>query len=145
MATKIRLKRFGKKFYAFYRVVVADSRVKRDGKVIEEIGVYDPNKQPSLIQINSERAQYWLGVGVQPSEPVLNLLKITGDWQKFKGLSGAEGTLRTAEAGPDAAARIEAADNEAQKLKAAKSEAAAKAKAEAAAEAEETQPEAEAE
>ncbi|MDK6596520.1 30S ribosomal protein S16, partial [Escherichia coli] len=91
MATKIRLKRFGKKFYAFYRVVVADSRVKRDGKVIEEIGVYDPNKQPSLIQINSERAQYWLGVGAQPSEPVLNLLKITGDWQKFKGLSGAEG------------------------------------------------------
>ena len=131
MATKIRLKRFGKKFYAFYRVVVADSRVKRDGKVIEEIGVYDPNKQPSLIQINSERAQYWLGVGAQPSEPVLNLLKITGDWQKFKGLPGAEGTLRTAEAGPDAAARIEAADNEAQKLKAAKSEAAAKAKAEA--------------
>jgi ribosomal protein S16 len=145
LATKIRLKRFGKKFYAFYRVVVADSRVKRDGKVIEEIGVYDPNKQPSLIQINSERAQYWLGVGAQPSEPVLNLLKITGDWQKFKGLPGAEGTLRTAEAGPDAAARIEAADNEAQKLKAAKSEAAAKAKAEAAAEAEETQPEAEAE
>ena len=145
MATKIRLKRFGKKFYAFYRVVVADSRVKRDGKVIEEIGVYDPNKQPSLIQINSERAQYWLGVGAQPAEPVLNLLKITGDWQKFKGLPGAEGTLRTAEAGPDAAARIEAADNEAQKLKAAKSEAAAKAKAEAAAEAEETQPEAEAE
>ncbi|MDK6664269.1 30S ribosomal protein S16 [Alloscardovia omnicolens] len=145
MATKIRLKRFGKKFYAFYRVVVADSRVKRDGKVIEEIGVYDPNKQPSLIQINSERAQYWLGVGAQPSEPVLNLLKITGDWQKFKGLPGAEGTLRTAEAGPDAAARIEAADNEAQKLKAAKSEAAAKAKSEAAAEAEETQPEAEAE
>lgn len=144
MATKIRLKRFGKKFYAFYRVVVADSRVKRDGKVIEEIGVYDPNKQPSLIQINSERAQYWLGVGAQPSEPVLNLLKITGDWQKFKGLPGAEGTLRTAEAGPDAAARIEAADNEAQKLKAAKSEVAAKAKAEAAAEAEETQPEAEA-
>ena len=115
------MKRFGKKFYAFYRVVVADSRVKRDGKVIEEIGVYDPNKQPSLIQINSERAQYWLGVGAQPSEPVLNLLKITGDWQKFKGLPGAEGTLRTAEAGPDAAARIEAADNEAQKLKAAKS------------------------
>lgn len=145
MATKIRLKRFGKKFYAFYRVVVADSRVKRDGKVIEEIGVYDPNKQPSLIQINSERAQYWLGVGAQPSEPVLNLLKITGDWQKFKGLPGAEGTLRTAEAGPDAAARIEAADNKAQKLKAAKSEAAAKAKTEAAAEAEETQPEAEAE
>lgn len=146
MATKIRLKRFGKKFYAFYRVVVADSRVKRDGKAIEEIGIYDPNKQPSLIQIDSERAQYWLGVGAQPSEPVLNLLKITGDWQKFKGLPGAEGTLRTAEDGPDAAARIEAAENEAQKLKAAKSEAAAKAKAEAEAAAEapaETEAEAE--
>ncbi|TCD54683.1 30S ribosomal protein S16 [Alloscardovia theropitheci] len=134
MATKIRLKRFGKKFYAFYRVVVADSRVKRDGKVIEEIGVYDPNKQPSLIQIDSERAQYWLGVGAQPSEPVLNLLKITGDWQKFKGLPGAEGTLRTAEDGPDAAARIEAADNQAQKLKAAKAEAKALAATEAVAE-----------
>ena len=131
MATKIRLKRFGKKFYAFYRVVVADSRVKRDGKVIEEIGVYDPNKQPSLIQIDSERAQYWLGVGAPPSDPVLNLLKITGDWQKFKGLPGAEGTLRTAEDGPDAAARIEAAENEAQKLKAAKAEAQALAATEA--------------
>ena len=131
MATKIRLKRFGKKFYAFYRVVVADSRVKRDGKVIEEIGVYDPNKQPSLIQIDSERAQYWLGVGAQPSDPVLNLLKITGDWQKFKGLPGAEGTLRTAEDGPDAAARIEAAENEAQTLKAAKAEAQALAATEA--------------
>ena len=70
MATKIRLKRMGKKFYAFYRVVITDSRNKRDGKAIEEIGVYDPNKQPSLIQIDSERAQYWLGVGAQPTEPV---------------------------------------------------------------------------
>ena len=135
MATKIRLKRQGKKFYAFYRVVVADSHVKRDGKVIEEIGTYDPNTQPSTIKIDSERAQYWLGVGAQPSEPVLNLLKITGDWQKFKGLEGAEGTLKTVEAGPDAAARVEAVENQAQKLKAAKSEAKAKAEAEAAAEA----------
>ena len=107
MATKIRLKRMGKKFYAFYRVVITDSRNKRDGKAIEEIGVYDPNKQPSLIQIDSERAQYWLGVGAQPTEPVLNLLKITGDWQKFKGIDGAEGTLKTAEAGPDAQATAE--------------------------------------
>ncbi|RFT38000.1 30S ribosomal protein S16, partial [Bifidobacteriaceae bacterium NR003] len=88
MATKIRLKRLGKKFYAFYRVVISDSRNKRNGKSIEEIGVYDPNKQPSMIQIDSERAQYWLGVGAQPTEPVLKLLKITGDWQKFKGLDG---------------------------------------------------------
>ena len=131
MATKIRLKRQGKKFYAFYRVVVVDSRKKRDGKVIEEIGTYNPNTQPSTIQIKSDRAQYWLGVGAQPTEQVLKLLKITGDWQKFKGLDGAEGTLKTVEAGPDAAARVEAVEAEAQKLKAAKSEAEAKAKAEA--------------
>ena len=120
MATKIRLKRQGKKFYAFYRVVVVDSRKKRDGKVIEEIGTYNPNTQPSTIQIKSDRAQYWLGVGAQPS-----------DWQKYKGLEGAEGTLKTVEAGPDAEARIAAVEDQAQKLKAAKSEAAAKAKAEA--------------
>ena len=138
MATKIRLKRQGKKFYAFSRVVIVDSRKKRDGKTIEEIGTYDPNTQPSTIKIDSERAQYWLGVGAQPSDPVLKLLKITGDWQKFKGLDGAEGTLKTAEAGPDAAARVEAVEAEAQKLKAAKSEAEAKAKAEAEAAAEET-------
>ena len=126
MATKIRLKRMGKKFYAFYRVVISDSRNKRDGKSIEEIGQYDPNKQPSLIQIDSERVQYWLGVGAQPTEPVLRLLTITGDWQKFKGLEGAEGTLKTPEDGPDAAARIEAIDAQAQKLKAAHSADAAK-------------------
>ena len=72
MATKIRLKRMGKKFYAVYRVVVMDSRAKRDGKAIEEIGLYNPNTQPSTIEINSERAQYWLGVGAQPTEQVLN-------------------------------------------------------------------------
>lgn len=131
MATKIRLKRMGKKFYAFYRVVIMDSRTKRDGRAIEEIGIYNPNTQPSTIEINSERAQYWLGVGAQPTEQVLNLLKITGDWQKFKGIEGAEGTLKTVQAGPDAAARVEAAEAQAQKLKAAKSEAEAKAKAEA--------------
>ena len=131
MATKIRLTRMGKKFYAFYRVVIMDSRTKRDGRAIEEIGTYNPNTQPSTIQIKSDRAQYWLGVGAQPSEPVFKLLNITGDWQKFKGLDGAEGTLKTVEAGPDAAARVEAVEAQAQKLKAAKSEAAAKAKAEA--------------
>ena len=110
MATKIRLKRMGKKFYAFYRVVIMDSRTKRDGRAIEEIGTYNPNTQPSTIVIDSERAQYWLGVGAQPTEQVLNLLKITGDWQKFKGLDGAEGTLKTVEAGPDAAARVEAVE-----------------------------------
>ena len=148
MATKIRLKRMGKKFYAFYRVVIMDSRTKRDGRAIEEIGTYNPNTQPSTININSERAQYWLGVGAQPvsaldvsvRSQVLNLLKITGDWQKFKGLDGAEGTLKTVEAGPDAAARVEAVEAQAQKLKAAKSEADAKAKAEAEAAATEEAP-----
>ena len=147
MATKIRLKRMGKKFYAFYRVVIMDSRTKRDGRAIEEIGTYNPNTQPSTININSERAQYWLGVGAQPPEQLLKLLKITGDWQKFKGIDGAKGTLKTVEAGPDAAARVEAVEAEAQKLKAAKSEAEAKAKAEAeaAAEAPAEEPAAEAE
>ena len=104
MATKIRLQRFGKKFYAFYRVVITDSRNKRDGQSIEEIGFYDPNKQPSLIDIKSDRVQYWLGVGAQP----------------------------------DAQARVEAVEAQAQKLKAAKSEASAAAKVEAAADAGET-------
>ena len=127
MATKIRLKRMGKKFYAVYRVVIMDSRTKRDGRAIEEIGLYNPNTQPSTIEINSERAQYWLGVGAQPTEQVLNLLKITGDWQKFKGLKGAEGTLKTVAPKKDAATLVEEADTKAQKLKAAKAEAAAKA------------------
>ena len=127
MATKIRLKRMGKKFYAVYRVVVMDSRTKRDGRAIEEIGLYNPNTQPSTIEIKSDRAQYWLGVGAQPTDQVLNLLKITGDWQKFKGLKGAEGTRKTAAAKPEAAVLVEEAENKAQKLKAAKAEAAAKA------------------
>lgn len=127
MATKIRLKRMGKKFYAVYRIVVMDSRTKRDGRAIEEIGLYNPNTQPSTIEIKSDRAQYWLGVGAQPTDKVLNLLKITGDWQKFKGLKGAEGTLKTAAAKPEAAVLVEEAENKAQKLKAAKAEAAAKA------------------
>ena len=127
MATKIRLKRMGKKFYSVYRVVVMDSRTKRDGRAIEEIGLYNPNTQPSTIEIKSDRAQYWLGVGAQPTDQVLNLLKITGDWQKFKGLKGAEGTLKTAAAKPEAAVLVEEAENKAQKLKATKAEAAAKA------------------
>ena len=98
MAVKIKLKRLGKIRNPQYRVVIADSRTARDGRAIEEIGLYHPKEEPSLIQINSERVQYWLGVGAQPTEPVLALLKITGDWQKFKGLPGAEGTLKVAEA-----------------------------------------------
>jgi small subunit ribosomal protein S16 len=82
----------------YYRVVVVDSRKKRDGRVIEEIGKYHPKEEPSFIEVTSERAQYWLGVGAQPTEAVEALLKVTGDWQRFKGLPGAEGTLRQAEA-----------------------------------------------
>ena len=97
MAVKIRLKRMGKIRTPFYRVVVMDSRTKRDGRAIEEIGKYHPTEEPSLIDIDSDRAQYWLSNGAQPTEPVLALLKITGDWQKFKGEPGAEGTLKVKE------------------------------------------------
>jgi small subunit ribosomal protein S16 len=98
VAVKIRLKRMGKVRTPYYRVVVVDSRKKRDGKVIEEIGKYHPKEEPSLIEVTSERAQYWLGVGAQPSEAVAALLKVTGDWQRFKGEPGTEGTLKVAEA-----------------------------------------------
>ncbi|WP_265523237.1 30S ribosomal protein S16 [Oerskovia flava] len=118
MATKIRLKRLGKIRAPYYRVVVADSRTKRDGRVIEEIGKYHPTEEPSLIDISSERAQYWLSVGAQPTEQVLVLLKVTGDWQKFKGLPGAEGTLRVKGEKVDPAAAIEAAAKDAEKVKA---------------------------
>ena len=87
----------GKIRQPYYRVVVVDSRKKRDGKVIEEIGKYHPKEEPSVIDVNSDRAQYWLGVGAQPTEAVEVLLKVTGDWQKFKGLPGAEGTLKVKE------------------------------------------------
>jgi small subunit ribosomal protein S16 len=97
VAVKIRLKRMGKIRQPYYRVVVVDSRKKRDGKVIEEIGKYHPKEEPSFIEVASERAQYWLGVGAQPSEAVEAILKVTGDWQRFKGLPGAEGTLKVKE------------------------------------------------
>ncbi len=97
MAVKIRLKRMGKIRTPYYRVVVVDSRKKRDGRVIEQIGKYHPKEEPSLIEVTSDRAQYWLGVGAQPSEAVEALLKITGDWQQFKGLPGTEGTLKVKE------------------------------------------------
>jgi small subunit ribosomal protein S16 len=96
VAVKIRLKRMGKIRAPHYRIVVVDSRKKRDGKVIEEIGLYHPKEDPSYINVVSDRAQYWLGVGAQPSDAVAKLLKITGDWQKYKGYKGAEGTLKTA-------------------------------------------------
>jgi small subunit ribosomal protein S16 len=101
VAVKIKLKRMGSIRNPQYRVVIADARTARDGRAIEEIGLYHPKEEPSLIKINSDRVQYWLGVGAQPTEPVMVLLKITGDWQKFKGLPGAEGTLRVKEAKVD--------------------------------------------
>ena len=88
---------------------MADSRTARGGRAIEEIGIYQPRQEPSLIKVDSERAQYWLGVGAQPTEPVLAILKVTGDWQRFKGLPGAEGTLKVAEAKADKQAVFEAA------------------------------------
>jgi small subunit ribosomal protein S16 len=97
VAVKIRLKRLGKVRVPQYRIVVVDSRKKRDGAVIEEIGKYHPKEDPSYIDVVSDRAQYWLGVGAQPSEAVARILEITGDWQKFKGLDGAEGTLKVKE------------------------------------------------
>ena len=102
MAVKIRLKRLGKIRVPQYRIVVVDSRTKRDGRVIEEIGQYRPKEDPSFIQVTSDRAQYWLGVGAQPTEAVAAILKVTGDWQKFKGLPGAEGKLKVAAPKPDA-------------------------------------------
>ena len=107
MAVKIKLKRLGKIREPYYRIVVADARTKRDGRAIEEIGKYHPKLEPSLIQVDSERAQYWLSVGAQPTESVQRLLTITGDWQKFKGLPGAEGTLRTSEPKADKKERYE--------------------------------------
>lgn len=127
MAVKIRLKRLGKIRAPYYRIVVADSRTKRDGRVIEEIGKYHPTEEPSLIEVKSDRAQYWLGVGAQPTEQVLAILKVTGDWQTFKGLPGAEGTLRTKASVADPAAAVAAAADAAEKAKAKASEAKAKA------------------
>jgi small subunit ribosomal protein S16 len=97
VAVKIKLKRLGKIRAPYYRIVVADARTKRDGRAIEEIGKYHPKAEPSFIEVNSERAQHWLSVGAQPTDPVRKILEITGDWQKYKGLPGAEGTLRMAE------------------------------------------------
>jgi small subunit ribosomal protein S16 len=99
VAVKIRLKRMGKIRAPYYRIVVADARTKRDGRVIEEIGKYHPKEEPSLIEVDSARAQYWLGVGAQPTEAVAAILKVTGDWQSHKGEAGTEGSLRVREAG----------------------------------------------
>jgi len=98
VSVKIRLKRLGKIRAPYYRIVVADSRTKRDGRVIEEIGKYHPTEEPSFIEVDSDRAQYWLSVGAQPTEQVAALLKLSGDWGKFKGDKNAKSTIRTKEA-----------------------------------------------
>ena len=121
MAVKIRLKRLGKIRAPYYRIVVADSRTKRDGRVIEEIGKYHPTESPSFIEVDSDRAQYWLSVGAQPTEQVAAILKLTGDWGKFKGDKDAKSTLKVAE--PKAAFEIDAAKKSVVKPKAEKKEA----------------------
>ncbi|MFF0545254.1 30S ribosomal protein S16 [Nocardia thailandica] len=116
MAVRIKLTRLGKIRNPQYRVVVADARTRRDGRAIESIGKYHPKEEPSLIEIDAERVAYWLSVGAQPTEPVQRLLEITGDWQKFKGLPGTEGTLKVKAAKPSKLdlfnAALAAADNE---------------------------------
>ena len=133
MAVKIRLKRLGKIRAPYYRIVVADSRTKRDGRSIEEIGKYHPKNDPSVIEVDSERAQYWLGVGAQPTEQVRALLKLTGDWGRFKGDKDAVSTVKVRE--PKAAFEADASKKSVVKPKAEKkAEAPAEATAEDAAE-----------
>ncbi len=133
MAVKIKLKRIGKIRVPQYRIVIADSRTARNGRAIEEVGIYQPKQEPSLIRVDSERVQYWLSVGAQPTEPVVAILKVTGDWQKFRGEPGAEGTLRVAEPKADRKAMFAAAADEAvgekDRLQDMKAKAAAKAAA----------------
>ena len=108
MATKIKLMRLGKMRAPYYRIVVADSRTKREGRVIETIGKYHPKEEPSFIEVDSERAQYWLGVGAQPTEPVAAIFRVTGDWQKFKG-EPAPAPMKVAAPKPDKKAAYEEA------------------------------------
>ena len=118
MATKIRLKRLGKIRAPYYRIVVADSRSRRDGKVIEEIGKYHPTEDPSIIVSILHGVRRLCGVGAQPTDQVLVLLKVTGEWQTFKGLPGAEGTLRVKAGKADPKAAVDAAAADAEKVKA---------------------------
>jgi small subunit ribosomal protein S16 len=111
VATKIKLMRLGKMRAPYYRIVVADARTKRDGRSIETIGKYHPKEDPSFIEVDSERAQYWLGVGAQPTEAVAAILRVTGDWQKFKG-EPAPPPMKVAEPRTDKKAVFEAAARE---------------------------------
>ena len=111
MATKIKLMRIGKMREPHYRIVVADARTKRDGRAIEAVGEYHPKDEPSTIKVDSDRVQYWLGVGAQPTESVAAILRVTGDWQKFKGLPAPE-PMKTAAPRPDRRAAFEEAARE---------------------------------
>jgi small subunit ribosomal protein S16 len=117
MATIIRLKRIGKKKDPYFRIIVTDSRNKRDGRVIEEIGKYRPTENPSYISVDSDRAIYWLKVGAQVSNTVKKILELTGDYQKFQGKSGAKSTLEIADKSVDIAAKVAAINDEAEKSK----------------------------
>ena len=108
MATKIKLMRLGKMRAPYYRIIVADARTKRDGRSIETIGKYHPKEEPSFIEVDSERAQYWLGVGAQPTEAVAAIFRVTGDWQKFKG-EPAPAPMKVAAPKPDKKAIYEEA------------------------------------
>jgi small subunit ribosomal protein S16 len=107
VAVRIRLLRMGKIRNPQYRIVVADSRTKRDGRAIEYVGLYHPREEPSRIEVNSERVQHWLSVGAQPSEPVIAILSKTGDWQKFKGLPAPTEPLKVAAVRADRTAAYE--------------------------------------
>jgi small subunit ribosomal protein S16 len=117
VSVKIKLKRLGNVRNPQYRIVIADARKKRDGRVIEEVGIYHPKEEPSLIRVDGDRVAYWLGVGAQPTDPVRAILKVTGDWQKFKGEPGAEGTLRVAEPKADKVSVFAAAVSDGEKAK----------------------------
>jgi small subunit ribosomal protein S16 len=108
VATKIKLMRLGKMRAPYYRIIVADARTKRDGRSIETIGKYHPKEDPSFIEVDSERAQYWLGVGAQPTEAVAAIFRVTGDWQKFKG-EAAPPPMKVAAPKPDKKALYEEA------------------------------------
>lgn len=117
MAVKIKLKRLGKIRNPQYRIVIADARAKRDGRVIEEVGLYHPKEEPSLIKVDGDRVAHWLSVGAQPTDAVRAILKVTGDWQKFKGEPGAEGTLKVAEPKADKVTLFAAAVADGEKAK----------------------------
>jgi small subunit ribosomal protein S16 len=117
VAVRIKLKRLGKIRTPMYRIVIADQRAARNSRSIEEVGVYQPKQNPSIIEVNSERVQYWLGVGAQPTDPVKAILKLTGDWQKFTGEGDTTNRVQVAPPKPDRKALYDAAVKDAFKVK----------------------------